>query len=212
MSKRLDFECIKGLEDKVASLQATLAEQAREIERKRQDMDAMLMTLAMASREIAQLTTILSDVTADANLSHQQIARLEEEIERLRGWIGDLQSGLYINCVYCGFRYGPGESTPATLPEAGETLAATALREHAERCPDHPMSRLKKEIKRLLEALKTTEGYIRYAPPTLCDDCIRGMECVFVPSCATRDRNYQLALQTVGAALRATPEVPTDSS
>ena len=81
------------------------------------------------------------------------IAEQGREIEGLKDWVGDLQGGLYINCVYCGFRYGPGESTPATLPEAGETLAATALREHVERCPNHPMSRLKKEIERLREAL-----------------------------------------------------------
>jgi len=68
---------------------------------------------------------------------------VEGGIAGLKTWIGDLQSGLYINCVYCGFRYGPGESMPATLPDAGETLAATALREHVEKCPDHPMSHLK---------------------------------------------------------------------
>ena len=27
-------------------------------------------------------------------------------------WVADLQSGLYINCVYCGHRYGPRETTP----------------------------------------------------------------------------------------------------
>lgn len=77
-----------------------------------------------------------------------------EEMTRLRDWVGDLQSGLYINCVYCGFRYGPGESTPATLPEAGETLAATALREHVSKCPEHPMSRLRAERDALRAALE----------------------------------------------------------
>ena len=44
-----------------------------------------LIALAEQAREIAQLTTILTDVTADANLSHQQITRLEEEVGRVRG-------------------------------------------------------------------------------------------------------------------------------
>ena len=34
------------------------------------------------------------------------------EIERLKVWVDDLQSGMYVNCVYCGHRYGPGETTP----------------------------------------------------------------------------------------------------
>ena len=67
-------------------------------------------------------------------------------VKEMEQWVSDLQSGLYINCVYCGFRYGPGESTPATLPEAGETLAGAALREHIAQCPDHPMSKLQARL------------------------------------------------------------------
>jgi len=107
-------------------------------------------TLAEQEREIEDLRRRAEDKIDERDV---EIGRKLQEIERLRGWVGDLQSGLFINCVYCGFRYGPGESTPATLPEAGETLAATALREHVEQCQDHPMSRLKKEIERLREAI-----------------------------------------------------------
>ena len=28
----------------------------------------------------------------------------DEEIERLKNWVNDLQAGMYINCVYCGHR------------------------------------------------------------------------------------------------------------
>lgn len=63
------------------------------------------------------------------------------ELERLQQHVHDLQSGMYINCVYCGHRYGPEDEVPATM--------ADALKEHIEQCPKHPMSALKIEIERL---------------------------------------------------------------
>lgn len=63
------------------------------------------------------------------------------EIEQLRNWVNDLQSGMFINCVYCGHRYGPSATTPST--------AAEILKMHIERCPKHPMSQLKSEIEQL---------------------------------------------------------------
>jgi len=63
---------------------------------------------------------------------------------RMRAWIDDLQSGMYVNCVYCGHRYGPNETTPVTM--------ADALKEHIEVCPDHPMSALKAEIEKVPES------------------------------------------------------------
>ena len=67
------------------------------------------------------------------------------ELDRMRRWIDDLQSGMYVNCVYCGHRYGPGETTPVTM--------ADALKAHVEQCPSHPMSALKAREARLREAL-----------------------------------------------------------
>lgn len=84
--------------------------------------------------------------------SDAQVREIIAERTRLIQWVGDLQSGLYINCVYCGHRYGPGESTPATLPQAGETPAGAALREHVSQCPAHPLSQAKSESM-LLRAL-----------------------------------------------------------
>ena len=60
-----------------------------------------------------------------------------DKIKRLEAWIADLQSGMYVNCVYCGHRYGPGETTPVSM--------AAALKAHVEACPEHPMSALKRE-------------------------------------------------------------------
>lgn len=69
------------------------------------------------------------------------------EIERLKAWVADLQSGLYVNCVYCGHRYGPGETTPVAM--------ADALKAHIARCPEHPMSELVKALTAASHALKS---------------------------------------------------------
>ena len=75
-------------------------------------------------------------------------------IKRLQTWVNDLHSGMYINCVYCGHRYGPREDTPAVM--------ADVLKAHIEKCPQHPLSHAKTEIKRLqsalLEAAKMSEA------------------------------------------------------
>jgi len=63
------------------------------------------------------------------------------EIEKLRRWVNDLQSGMYVNCVYCGHRYGPQEDTPVAM--------ADVLKEHIAQCPEHPLSAANAEIERL---------------------------------------------------------------
>jgi DNA-directed RNA polymerase subunit RPC12/RpoP len=70
---------------------------------------------------------------------------LEEEIRRLRGLVKDLQSGMYINCVYCGHRYGPQDEVQVSMAEA--------LKRHVEQCPAHPMSKLKRENELLRNAI-----------------------------------------------------------
>lgn len=70
----------------------------------------------------------------------------ERELTQLQQWINDLQSGMWINCVYCGHRYGPGETTPVSM--------ADALKAHIEQCPKHPMSALKAEVEQLRAALE----------------------------------------------------------
>lgn len=63
------------------------------------------------------------------------------EVERLRQWVADLQSGMYVSCVYCGHRYGPGETTPVSM--------ADALKAHIAQCPEHPMAGLLKALRSL---------------------------------------------------------------
>ncbi len=65
---------------------------------------------------------------------------LEAENKRLRQWVTDLQSGYWVNCVYCGHRYGPAEDTPVSQAEV--------LKAHIEQCPEHPMSALKHELEK----------------------------------------------------------------
>jgi polyhydroxyalkanoate synthesis regulator phasin len=65
----------------------------------------------------------------------------EGEILRLERWVADLESGMYINCVYCGHRYGPREGTPVAM--------ADVLKEHIEVCPKHPAAALKKRVAEL---------------------------------------------------------------
>ncbi len=74
------------------------------------------------------------------------LARLRTEVERLKQWVNDLHSGMYINCVYCGHRYGPNPGTPVAM--------ADVLRAHIEQCPEHPLSKARAENAALVEALK----------------------------------------------------------
>lgn len=72
--------------------------------------------------------------TAVDDEGFQEFARyvLGPEISRLHRWLDDLQAGMYVNCVYCGHRYGPGDTTPTTMAEA--------LQRHIATCPAHPMA------------------------------------------------------------------------
>lgn len=72
-----------------------------------------------------------------AVLIHNQ-EYLKKQVSELKEWVNDLQSGMYINCVYCGHRYGPNTEISASM--------ADVLKEHIGQCPKHPMSVLKKKI------------------------------------------------------------------
>jgi len=76
------------------------------------------------------------------------------EIKGLKKWIDDLQAEMYINCVYCGHRYGPDDDIPATMAET--------LKEHIEQCPKHPMHALKQENNQLQEELAEARRIVRW--------------------------------------------------
>lgn len=71
-----------------------------------------------------------------------------QRVVELRQWVADLQSEMYINCVYCGHRYGPAEDTPVAMAEV--------LRQHIEQCPQHPASKMRERAERA-EALLEIE-------------------------------------------------------
>lgn len=79
----------------------------------------------------------------------EQIKQLRKETNRLREWVDDCQSGMYINCVYCGHRYGPKDEVPATMQET--------LYEHIAKCPKHPLSHARQENDRLREHVKAAD-------------------------------------------------------
>ena len=72
---------------------------------------------------------------------YNMLEKRDKEIERLRDWVNDLQAGMYINCVYCGHRYGPNTEIPTSM--------ADVLKEHIEKCPEHPLFEARQEIERL---------------------------------------------------------------
>ncbi len=83
------------------------------------------------------------------------IQALQEENERLRRWVIDLQDKTWVTCVYCGHRYGPKGSTPTCL--------ADVLKEHVSKCPYHPMSELRQLVLDLwdVRAYGIREGELR---------------------------------------------------
>jgi hypothetical protein len=66
------------------------------------------------------------------------LLRFAEYQANVRAWINDLQSGMYVNCIYCGHRYGPNSEVAASM--------ADVLKQHIETCPEHPMSALKAKV------------------------------------------------------------------
>lgn len=89
------------------------------------------------------LDALKSLVTEDVPALLDDRANQAAEINRLQQWVNDLQSGMYVNCVYCGHRYGPEDNVPSSMAEA--------LKLHVEQCPKHPMSALKVENTRLTD-------------------------------------------------------------
>ena len=91
---------------------------------------------------------------------------LIEERDRLQQWVCDLQSGLYVNCVYCGHQYGPEDETPVSRAEL--------LKRHVQECPEHPMSKMKRALELVPPLLKEIRGFANdaFGGPSSLTDCI----------------------------------------
>ncbi len=88
-----------------------------------------------------QVDNLVKEAVHDKAMLEQCYFDKHTRMNELRHWIDDLQSDMFINCVYCGHRYGPSDEVPASM--------ADVLKEHIEQCPDHPMSELKTLLKDL---------------------------------------------------------------
>lgn len=77
---------------------------------------------------------------------NNELERLKQELEKYKQWINDLQNGMYINCVYCGHRYGTSDEVPCSMAEV--------LKKHVMQCENHPMSKLLTMCKKSSEVLR----------------------------------------------------------
>lgn len=95
-----------------------------------------------------------------------EVFPLLEDVNSLRQWVVDLHSGMYVNCVYCGHRYGPEDSTPVSMAEM--------LKRHVQECPEHPMSELRRVLKLVPPLLTEIRGFANdaFGGPSSLTDCI----------------------------------------
>lgn len=87
----------------------------------------------------------------DAEMSAKRAEAAEVEVARLQRHVADLQSGMFINCVYCGHRYGPSEGTPAIM--------ADVLKQHIAGCPKHPLFVVSNALRELVETKDMVDKY-----------------------------------------------------
>ena len=66
----------------------------------------------------------------------------EQENARLKRWIEDLLGGGYVNCVYCGYRYGPHNDTATSMSDV--------LKEHVMQCEHHPMAKYREALESIV--------------------------------------------------------------
>ena len=95
-----------------------------------------------------------------------EVVELLRCFERQRRWIEDLQSGQYVNCVYCGHRYGPEDEVPVSR--------ADLLKRHVMQCPEHPMSKMRCVLEMVPPLLQEIRGLANdvFGGPSSLTDCI----------------------------------------
>lgn len=109
--------------------------------------------------EIAQKDASIRRLRGAIAKQSQQLKDAVTKIACYMQWVNDLQSGMYVNCVYCGHRYGPSDKTPVSM--------ADMLKEHIERCPEHPMSKLKADNERLSQKVSKVTRELDAAKRTI---------------------------------------------
>lgn len=110
------------------------------------ELSRVQTALAEAAREINCAGPVAHRIRVLKQEWSEHIDRLEAELAEAKQWIDDCQAGMYINCVYCGHRYGPDDEVEATMQQA--------LYDHIKVCPKHPLSKALAENTQLKEELK----------------------------------------------------------
>ena len=88
----------------------------------------------------------------------RELVVLKAERDEARQWVRDLHSGMWINCVYCGHRYGPADTTPTSIGQVGPSMAEV-LTAHIAACHEHPLAKALTErdaARAQVEALRNT--------------------------------------------------------
>ena len=135
----------------------TVAQMEEDNDRMLRDIDAYRGAGERYEQELAR---------KDAAIAEQarQLKDALAQVERYKAWVDDLQSGMYVNCVYCGHRYGPTETTPVSM--------ADALKEHIEHCPEHPASKLRSELEQVKRerdaAVRDVKNVVTHYPCYVC--------------------------------------------
>ena len=109
-----------------------------------------------------------------------EIAALRTQLAAVERWVDDLQSGLFINCVYCGFRYGPRDTHVESLDDPKATASMRdALTAHVQRCSKHPLATVEQRVVTLEKVLA---GVAWTSTTGLCW-CRNGDDCADEPQC-----------------------------
>jgi DNA-directed RNA polymerase subunit RPC12/RpoP len=98
-----------------------------------------------AERDRNRWEALLHEAETERDLDRAARKDAEERAARRKQWVLDLQSGMFVNCVYCGHRYGPDPGTPVAM--------ADVLKAHIATCPEHPMAHLVAAARDVLRTL-----------------------------------------------------------
>ena len=102
------------------------------------------------------------ELKADRDRLRQWVRDLKADRDRLRQWVRDLQSGMYVVCAYCGHRFEPGSNAASMID---------VLKEHIERCPEHPMSALEADRDRWKLHAELLGRAVKASVPSNCELC-----------------------------------------
>jgi len=140
---------VDAAEKEVDRLRQLVAEDEARLNHAEKEVDRLTALYESTKKELFTQAKARDKLESELAAERERVRELEEECKKYQQWVDDCQADMYINCVYCGHRYGPDDEVPATM--------ADALKEHIEQCPKHPMSKLKAENATLRERLKAVE-------------------------------------------------------